>query len=280
MTRNAGLSFLSGNFMFACLLSVMLCGRQAHAVESPLTFGIFPYQSHQQLISIFFPLRNYLQQEIGQHLTIVTAPDFKYFRDRTRDGEYDIVFTAPHFARLAELDSGFQRVAITRYRTQSVIVVPKDSPVRKLSGLRGKTLAVPPAEAIVNMLAQELFRSKGMQSRRDFKLKEYENMQNAMFAPLLGDSDAGVSGFSPLSSFEQRDKLRVIAKSAAVPGLVIMAHPRVSKSTIAKLRKALFRFGETEQGREYFASTHHEAWLPVDDATMRSLDPYVRQARN
>lgn len=263
--------------MLVCLLAM---NPQAHAGETPLAFGIFPYQSHQQLLGIFSPLRDHLQHSIGRQLTIVTAPDMKSFRDRTRDGEYDIVFTAPHFARLAEIDSHFQRVAITRYRTHSVIVVAKDSPLRQLSDLRGKTLAVPPATAIVNMLALELLRSKGMQAGRDFTLSEQENMQNAMFSPLRGDSDAGVSGFSPLGSFDQRDKLRVLAKSAVVPGLIIMAHPRVPKATIAALRKALFAFGDTAPGREYFAITQHGAWLPVDDATMRSLDSYARQARN
>jgi phosphonate transport system substrate-binding protein len=115
-------------------------------------FGIFPYQSNTQLIALCSPLRDYLQRAGGQQMEIVSAPDFNSFRDRTRAGEYDIVYTAPHLGRLAEFESGFKRIAITLYRTQSVILVAKDSPLQKLADLRGKSLAIPPATAIVNML--------------------------------------------------------------------------------------------------------------------------------
>lgn len=260
--------------------ALLLTVRHSHADDSALTFGIFPYQSHQQLISIFSPLRDYLQRASGQKLSIISAPDFKSFRARTKSGEYDIVFTAPHFARMAEIDSHFQPVAITRYRTHSVILVAKDSPLRNLADLRGKSLAVPPATSMVYMLTMELLHSRGMEPGRDFTLNMQDNMQNAMVASLRGDSDAGTVGYATWSIYPQQDMLRVLAKSAEVPGLIIMAHPRVPKSTIARLRKALFAFGETPEGKTYFASTNHGAWLPVDETTMRTLDRYINQARN
>lgn len=281
MTQNKHIDLLcSRRLLLGMVCILVLMGRQAYADESPLTFGIIPYQSHQQLISIFSPLRDYLQQASGQKLTIISAPDFKSFRDRTKSGEYDIVFTAPHFARLAEIDSQFQRVAITRYRVHSVILVAKDSPVRNLADLRGKTLAVPPATSMVYMLTMELLRSKGMEPGRDFTLHMQDNMQNAMVASLRGDSDAGTVGFASWSIYPQQDMLRVLAKTAEVPGLIIMAHPRVPKATVAKLSKALFTFGNTPEGKAYFASTLHGAWLPVDDATVRTLDRYLQQARD
>lgn len=265
----------------ACISCALLTfGQDGRAVETPLVFGIFPYQSNTQLIAQCSPLRDYLQQAGGQQMEIVSAPDFNSFRDRTRAGEYDIVYTAPHLGRLAEIESGFKRVAITRYRTQSVILVAKDSPLQKLADLRGKSLAIPPATAIVNMLTIELLRGNGLESGRDFKLLVQDNMQNAIAAILRGDSDAGAAGLAPWRSFPQRDQLRVIAKSAEVPGLIIMAHPRVPRETIAKLRRALIAFNDTAEGKEYFALTNLGAWLPVDDATMHTLDPYARDARN
>jgi len=281
MTQNTPVDLLSGRWILASLACALLViSTHAHAAETPLTFGIFPYLSHQQIVSNFTPLRDYLQQASGQKLAMSTASDFASFRDRTKAGEYDIILTAPHLARLAEKESRFQRIAITRYRVNAVILVPKDSPVQKLSDLRGKSLAVPPAAAMVTLLATELFRSKGMEPGRDFALREFGSIQSSMVAPLRGDADASAAGFVLWSNFEQKDKLRIIAKSAEVPGLIIMAHPRVPRAMVARLRKALFAFGDTQEGKTYFATTGHGAWLPVDDATMRSLDPYMRHARD
>lgn len=262
------------------LCALLLMGQYAQADEPPLNFGIFPYLSHQQLIANYTPLREYLQQASAQKLTIVTAPDYPDFRDRTRAGEYDIILTAPHFARLAEIESGFKRIAITRYRVHGVILVAKDSPARQLSDLSGKSLSIPPAASIIHMLVMELFRNNGLEPGRDFTLHVQENMQNSLAASLRGDSDASAVGFAPWNGYEQKDQLRVIAKTAEVPGLVIMSHPRVPKAVIASLRKALFAFGDTAEGKAYFAITKHGAWLPVDDATMRALDPYLRHARD
>ena len=280
MTQNTHVDCLSScwrSVVMVCALLMM--SLHVHAAEAPLTFGIFPYVSHQQMVAYYTPLRDCLQQAGGQKFTIITAPDFPTFRDRTREGAYDIILTAPHLARLAEKESGFKRVAITRYRVHGVVVVTKDSPVRQLSDLRGKSLSIPPATSIVHMLALELLRGKGLQPERDFTLHVQQNMQNVLVAPLHGDSDASAVGFASWNGFERQDMLRVIAKTAEVPGLIIMAHPRVSKATIASLRRALFAFGDTAEGKAYFAATKHGAWLPVDDATMRALDPYVRHAR-
>jgi phosphonate transport system substrate-binding protein len=261
-----------------CVL--LAAGNDSRADDTVLTLGILPYLSHQYLISNFAPLRDYLQQASGQKVLIATAPDFASFRDRTRAGEYDIVITGPHFARLAEMESRFQRVALTRYRIHGVILVAKDSALHKLADLRGKSIAVPPASAIIHMLAIELLHSQGMEPGRDFTLREQANMQNSMVASLRGDSDAGVAGFSPWNSYTGKDMLRVIGKTAEVPGMAIMAHPRVPRATLAKLRKELFAFGGTAAGKAYFSATGYGAWLPIDDASMRSMDPYLRQARN
>lgn len=244
----------------------------------PLAFGVFPYLSHHQLIGQFTPLRDYLQQNIGRKLTLVTAPDYVSFRERTRDGEYDIILTAPHLGRLAEVEDRYRRIAITRYRVHAVIVVKKDSPILRLADLRGKSLAITPSAAIISSLATVLLRNRGLQPGRDVTLQEYGNTQNTLVGVLRGDHDAGVVGFAAWNSAEQKEQLRVIAKTEEVPGLLIMAHPRVPAPVIKKLRKAILSFGDTAEGRAYFAATSHGAWLPVDDAVMRSLDVYLRQA--
>ena len=258
----------------ACAL--LLMGSHAYADDTPLTFGILPYKGPQQMTSIFTPLRDYLQQASARKLTLVTAPNYPDFRTRTKAGEYDIILTAPHFARVAELESGFKRIAVTRYRVHGAIFVAKDSPARQLSDLTGKSLAIPPQAAIVHMLVMELARNKGLDMGRDFNLHIHESMQNALSATVRGDSDASAVDFSSWDAYEQKNSLREIAKTVEVPGMIIMAHPRVPKAVIESMRKALLVYADTAEGKAYFAITKHGAWLPIDDATMRSLDPYVR----
>lgn len=259
--------------------ALLLASPGARPADAPLSFGIFPYLSPQLLVAQFKPLANHLQQAAGRPLSIETAPNYTAFRDRTRAGDYDIIFTAPHFGRLAELESQYQAIAVTRYRVSGVVFVGKDSPIRQLSELRGKTIAMPPRVSMVYALTQDLFRLNGLVPGRDITLREFDTNLNSMSAPLRGDSDAGVTGPLVLSTYGQRDQLRVIAETADVAGFFMLAHPRLSAAVIDRLRKAAYAFGDTPAGKAYFAATGHGAWLPVDDATRLALDPYLRHAK-
>lgn len=261
----------------ACALLAL--SQQAFSAEAPLSFGVFPYLSPQQLLTQFKPLSNHLELAAGQPISIETAPDYAAFRDRTREGKYDIIFTAPHFGRLAETESQYQPIAVTRYRVKGVVLVAKDSAVQQLSDLRGKVLAVPPRVSMVHVLVAELFRARGLVPGRDITLREFDTNQNSMAAPLRGDSDAGATGPLVFGSYGRRDQLRLIAQTPDVPGFLMLAHPRVSAAAVERLRKAAFAFGDTPAGQAYFTATGHGAWLAVDDATRLALDPYARYAK-
>ena len=86
--------------------------------KTPLTLGVFPYVSPVQLAAFHAPLKDYLTKSLGRPVTLVTAPDFNSFVDRTRDGQYDIIFTAPHLGRLAAgTIPGGDRRGCRRHRT-------------------------------------------------------------------------------------------------------------------------------------------------------------------
>jgi len=247
----------------------------AAGAQAALTFGIFPYRTPQWLMTNFAPLRDYLQQASGRRVDMVTAPDYRTYHERVRAGDYDIIFLAPHLARLAEKESQYQRIAMTRYHIQGVIVVPKASPARRVADLRGKTLAVPTSAAFTHALALELLRRHGLEPGRDVTLRELDHNQNSMAAPLRGDADAAVTGILLWTKEGDHDRMRVLAETRAVPGFLLMAHPRLPAATVARLRKITGEFADTPSGKAYFAATGHGAWLPVDDATMRGLDPFI-----
>ena len=255
-------------------MAIALSAGQASA-QAPLTFGVFPYLTTQRLVNDFAPLRGFLQQVIGQQVVMVTAPSYRAFYERTRDGEYDIVFTPPHFGIQAERESKFRRLAMTRYQIAAVVVVLKNSPTQKLADLRGKTLGVPPNLALVNILAAKLLRDQGLVPGRDVTLREFSTNQNSMAAPLRGDADAGTSGALIWNKEGQHASMRVVAESPAVSGFFLMGHPRLSPSIIAKLQEQILEFGDTAPGRAYFAATGHGGWLPIDDAAVRAIESAI-----
>ena len=62
-----------------------------HAVEDPLTLGIFPRNKATDTTTMYTPLANYLTERLGRQVLLVTSKDFDAFWKAVTEGRYDIV---------------------------------------------------------------------------------------------------------------------------------------------------------------------------------------------
>jgi len=248
----------------------------SHAANDTLVFGVFPYVKATQIVRNFTPLRDLIAQTTGRDVKLTSAADYPSFYRNTQAGEYDIIFTAPHLGRLAEKESGYQRIAISAYQVSNAIVVLKDSPIQTLADLRGKTLAIPTHWAFVHQTTIKYLRTHGLIPGQDVTLREVSTNPDTVFALLHGDADAAASGNVNWREHPDNAKTRLIAETPPIQGFLIMAHPRVPAATVARLRKAFQEFNETPAGKAYFSTSRHIAFLPVTNANMKALDPYTQ----
>lgn len=243
-----------------------------------IVFGVFPYVTADQLINSHTPLQHYISETLRRPVVLVSAPDFVTFDRRTQNGDYDLVLTAPHFGRLAEKRDGFRRVARTRNKIQAVFLVPKSSPIQRIRDLNGKSIMIAQPVSMLYQLAVHSLGQNGLTPGKNVTILDTRTHNNAILAPLHAEADAGVTGILIWDKLggEQKHQLRVIARTASVPGLMIMANPRFSARDVALLREALLRFHKTPAGEAYFRATGLKGFDTIDDATMVSLDPYAR----
>ena len=94
---------------------------------------------------------------------------------------------------------------------------------------------------------------------------------------MRGESDVSVTGILLYEKIgqEDRDKARVIGETPGVPGFIFLASGKQSAVDRAKVKASLLRFGETEAGVQYFVPTGFKALLPIDEAEMESLQPFI-----
>lgn len=251
----------------------------AHAAEKKgVSLGLFPYVSSTQLVQFHSPLIKYLSQTLGLEVNLVTAPDFMSFMERTQQGEYDIIFTAPHLGRLAEKRDGYKRMAMTGHRVEGLFLAKKESEINSLDDLKNKKIMAAQRISVIYQMMLKTLADKGMVDGKNITIIETKTHNNALYAPLRDEADASVTGALLWHTLgqEYKDKLKVIGSTNSVPGFVLLSHPRVPAETQKKLQKALFNFGKTAEGKAYFESNGLKEFLPIDDKTMRELDPYIR----
>lgn len=259
-------------FLFSLLLSPI-----ANADKSELIFGVYPYLSPNQIVEQFTPLSDHLSQSLGQPVTLRSAPNFEQFIERSHAGEYDIIFTAPHMGRLAEKHDNYRPLAQTGYPIVVVALVKNDSPIKSLSDLRNRKLAVGAKLSMTYQISNHALATSGLMLGKNVDFIDTASFSNVLEAILRGEADAGATGTLLWDSApaEQRAQLREIYRSKPVPGFLLLGHKRNKAATLNAIQKSLLDFVQTPAGELYFSKTRQIDFRSLNSATMKRIDPYT-----
>jgi len=247
------------------------------AMAEPLRMGVFPYHSPEQLVRLHKPLKDYLSHASGQQFRLVSAPDFDRFIQRTREGRYDVVITAPHLGRTAEREDGYRWLGFARRDSRAVFVAREDAGLTTLEHLSGYRVAMPPEVAIIHQVAVHQLRKHGLRPGANVSVIAKKSHDAALFAVLRGEADAAAIGLPTWRRYDLpgKDSLRVIAQSEPVPGFAILVHPKLPASIAEDIRKALYRFESTPGGSAYFDKTGLEGIRAVSKQDLEQIDRYL-----
>lgn len=261
----------------ALLVLVLVLLPVQAAGDSALVFGVFPYLSPRLMVEQFNPLKDYLERTLGRPIELRSAKDYSSFIEGTGRGDYDFIFNAPQLARLAQKREGYRPLAQTGYRIQIIAVTRKDSKVQVLQDLRGQSISIGARMSMTHQIMRDELRKVGMELDRDVKYLDTAYFSNVLQSVIRGDAIAGATGTSLWDGApaEDRAQLREFFRSKEVPGFILVGHPRLGNETLAKLQKALQAFKDAPEGKVYFDKTKLTDFRPVDEATMKSLDPYT-----
>lgn len=262
--------------VIAGLILFLVVARAAGGQEE-ITLGIYPYRSPSQTVEHYAPLRKLVAQSVARPVDMVSAPDVPMFVERLMAGDYDMVFTAPHVGRLAELRSGWRAVTQTALPMEIVVLVSAGSSIKTLKDLRDKTIAVGGRESIAYQSVDRALNRYRLALERNVKVVETLSFSNVVPALLHGEVDAGAitERLWRLLPATDRGRVRVVFRAPPLPGFLLMAHPRFGETDIERLRKALLEFKNTAEGRDFFEKTQLVGFRQVDRTQMRRLDAYT-----
>lgn len=220
---------------------------------SPLTFGILPFVSNEQLVLQFSPLVEYLSNKLDATVRIETAPDFAEFAKRTQQGKhYDILFTAPHFYPRASSKAGYRLVAsVDSPGMWAVIVVPVNSDIHSLYDLKGKRLATVHPAGLATLLVKKYLRNAGIDPDTDLTLVTTPSHDASLLSSYHGVTDASSLMQPPFSAASEqvRRNMRLIARTESTPHIPISVSPRIGDACAAELSRLLLTMGSTREGR-------------------------------
>jgi phosphonate transport system substrate-binding protein len=265
-----------------CAASLSSLGTAAESDVQPLELAVFPYLSTRAVLTTYEPLQHFLERRLGRKVLLITAPDMRTFLERTQRGEYSYVVTAPHFARLAQMQAGYVPLIRVERNLYGLLVVDKKSRARSVADLRGKVVATPDALAIISMLGVELLRKNGLEPGRDVTVRATASHNSAVLSVQRGDAAAAVTSATALKQMpdELRESVRTLASTEEVPHLMFLANANRPPKEVAEMTRLLFEFVNiSPEGRQFLADTGYEGFRKPTAQEMRNLDPFVLDLR-
>lgn len=262
----------------ALLLFVRLAAAQG---VQDLEVGVLPNLSTRILMTQYSPLRDYLARTLHRPVRVSTAPDWARFTRRGLDGDYDVVVTAAHLARLLQVDAGLVPVGRFTPDITALLIARSDTPVTRLADLRGKTLTLPNLHSLVALQTLRRLADLGLHPGSDLTVITTPRDDSVGNLLLRGEATAAALSAGEFRTIPEdiRRQLKTVQPLTDVPGFIVLAAPRLGTDDIDRLRQALAAFPASSEGQRFAELTGFTGLIAVDATLMKSLDVHLPDAR-
>lgn len=235
------------------LCTVILMFAALHGHAESFTVGITPLKPASRLAEEWGPLLDEVGRRAGVSLVFRTASTIPAFGERLAKGDYDLAYMNPYHYKLYSDKPGYRAMAREKGRQlEGVIIVRKDSPVKRIKDLDGATLIFPtPLAFAASILTQAELRSQGI----DIRARYVQSHDSVFRGVATGGFEAGGT---IMKVFQTTDpalakNLRVLAKTASYRPHPMAVHPRVPAAVADRIRQAFLGLDQDEVGRKLLA---------------------------
>ena len=224
--------------------------------EPPIRIAITPCTEVAKTFKLFHPLAVYLEKQVKRPVSLVIPKDFQEYERFIMGRETDFAFQAPHtYVKLAShynqelLLKALTPEGETRHR--GVIIVRKDSPLKRIEDLKGKRVLFGAENDMAKSLASwRLLEKHGIRPDKDLAGYQHDgSCESIALNVFLKAVDAGaVCDFSFEEINAAREggeseipagQLRILGQTDAIPTWVFSSLKGVDQELVRKVNTAL-----------------------------------------
>jgi len=265
---------LVGIVLFAGMITT---AKAAPSASSTFIVGVLPIHSARVLAERYEPLRTHLESHLKQPVRIESAFDFRGFHLRSVRGDFDLSITPAHFARLLQTEAGGQPLVQFSPDHDSLLLYSAGQPLNSFADLKGKKLAVIDQLAITVMAALHFLHTQGLEANLDYTVVQHRTHASAAYSLINGMSAAIISTSQGMRQIPEEVRRQLIVKKhiANIPAFILMARADMPKSQVEQLKRALLAFPNEAAGIDFLAKTGYKNLIPINEAAMKRIDPYL-----
>ena len=267
---------------FALWGVVATWGPHAVAADAGLEVGVLPNVSARVLMTQYEPMQNHLGKQLGLPVQVSTAPNWREFYQRMKQGQYQVVVAAGNVARLAEKDLGYKPLVSYEPQVPALFVTRKGVVMPPPALLTGQTLALANPASLVAFEGTRWLEQQGLVAGKQYQtllVRADDSVGNTI---LRGEAVAGVMSMGEFKAHapEVREQLAIHTKFADVTSFLVIVSPNMDPALADRLKKMLLGFdGQVDDARLFFERSGFKAIVPLNPVAMQKLDAYVDSTR-
>lgn len=218
-----------------------------------------------------------LSKILGQTVRVEPVSAYPALRKGLADKAYDLALVHPAHISIGALKSGnYKLVAVTKGYTEyrASFLVPKNSPIKSLTDLRGRKLGAPDEDSITSWMVRATMRD--VLGSADAVAMTYTRYQDAV--PFMVENtftQAGATAAGGVIKQWEAQGGKIVAKSKPVPIKHLIANVALGAEQIEHLREYFTTLDSTEAGRKKLEPIKIQGYVAYDEAELLKLGTWL-----
>jgi len=231
-----------------CALVPGLAGAQGELVFA-ITEGVTYQATPKEIRDKFGPIAEVLAKATGRRVRMQVVPAYNDVRAGLATQEFDVAFIHPAHVSMAEIKAGrYKAVAWTSGYTEYMvsILTGKDSPLKGLDDLKGRTLVTPDPDSITAVMVRAMFRVEKIPTTGEkqpppgsVRVTTTRYQDAVPFYIENSFAQAGATAANAVVKKWTENGGKVLYRSRAVPIKQFIVSSRVAPDEAQKIREAL-----------------------------------------
>jgi phosphonate transport system substrate-binding protein len=240
-----------------------------------------PFDDAAQQEAVFGLLSKQLTRALGREVVFQTAGSYDEVIAKLGKGQIDVAFIGAA-AYIQARRGGDVRAILraVRHRASTyrgTVVVRADSPLKKLSDLKGKKFAfVDKSSGAGYFFPRLLLRQAGLDPDKDVVPVYAGGHHKVVQMVAAGQVDAGACFEGAEAMLEDPRAITPIARTEAIPGDPVVVRPGLGPDVVSKLRTALIELASVQDAATFFTFAEIDGFVPAVDRDYDRVAELVR----
>ncbi|WP_197723369.1 phosphate/phosphite/phosphonate ABC transporter substrate-binding protein [Thiomicrorhabdus aquaedulcis] len=249
-------------------------------------FAVHPLHNPQKLSQAYQPLMQYLSEGLPHvQFELEASRDYQVFEQKIQQEAPAFILPNP-WQTLQAMTHGYEVLAVAGQNEdfKGLIIVRKDSAIKKPLDLKGKTVSYPSQTALAAAIMPQYFLHKsGLDVMNDLNNIYVGSQESSIMNVYLGHATAGATWPPPWRSFQkshpdQAAKLKVIWETPSLVNNSVMAHKSVPESIKEHVKQRLLALSEQSKGGAVILEGIETAgFVAGNDQSYNKVRDYIAQ---